>query len=77
MEGELTECVSLPLQALPEGLVGVAPGGHTPLQDVVIVPLPPESLLKIGALLTQLIQAVKGTCMFISRVCVCCLPFNH
>lgn len=42
---ETTECASVPLQALPEGLVGVDPGGHTPLQDVIIVPLPPKGLL--------------------------------
>ncbi len=70
--------MSIPLQALPEGLVGVDPGGHAPLQDVVIVPLPPKGLLKVGALLTQFVQAVKCTCTFITSVHdlepVCCLP---
>jgi len=62
VECEMMECVSVPLQALPEGLVGVDPGGQPPVEDVIIVPLPPEGLLKIGTLLTQLIQAVEGTC---------------
>ncbi len=71
----MTERISVPLQALPEGLVGVDPGGHTPLQDVIIVPLPPEGLLKIGTLLTQLVQAVKSTCTSSQAYLehVCCL----
>ncbi len=68
VEGEMIKHMSVPLQALPEGLVGVDPGGHTPLQDVIIVPLPPEGFLKIGTLLTQFIQAVKGTCTYITSV---------
>ena len=52
-----------PLEALSEGLGGVGSGGQAALQDFVIVPLPPERLLQVGPLLTQLIQAPERPCM--------------